>query len=535
LRKLAVPFPLTVLEQSNQGSAAARNAGGFAARGDILLFMDDDMEADPSLLAEHDHSHRGGSRVVLGNIPVHPDSPPGLLSTWVKRWVDRRARRLSAAGASVRVSDLVGGQISVSREAFLAVDGFDADLTHAGSFGNEDVDFGYRVLRHGYRALFNPNAISRQRYTVRARQFLRQWRQSGRASVKFARKHPELAEHIFDMAVNRRVFRGVARLPTLTAPLSWLAVTLVERGHQGTLTERLFFWAQALEYCCGLRQAGGMPRPRPLRVLAYHAIGETAGAGRFEPYGVRPEDFRRQIAALRRAGYHFISSDELVEFVRGSGGLPRRPVLLTFDDCYSSVLQHALPVLLEHGIPAVAFAVAGRLGGTNDWDQWPGATYLPLLDVDGLRRLASAGVEIGAHSRTHPRLPGISVHELADEISGSCEELKTKGLGPVRLFAYPFGESDERVRQAVESAGCQAAFTVAPGFVRPGIDPFRIPRIEILRGDVGWQFRWKVAVAGPLLQPREGPLAFFLSLWQRWGTVALPKVSRRVLRKVLAD
>jgi peptidoglycan/xylan/chitin deacetylase (PgdA/CDA1 family)/glycosyltransferase involved in cell wall biosynthesis len=527
LRELRLPFPLTVLEQANQGSAAARSAGGFAARGDILLFMDDDMEADPRLLAEHDRSHRCGSEVVLGHIPLHPDSPQGLLSTWVKRWVDRRGSRLSVPGAAVRISDLVGGQISVSRKAFHAVRGFDARLTKAGSFGNEDVDFGYRLLRHGYQAVFNPNAISWQRYTVGARQFLRQWRQAGEASVKFARKHPEMAHQIFAQWANRRRFRALAVFPILVAPLRWLAIRLVERGRQGRLTEQLFFAVQGFEYCRGLRKAGGIPRPRPLRVLAYHALADTSGTGRFEPYGVRPEEFRQQVAALGRVGYRFVSADEVVNFVRGSGGLPRRPVLLTFDDCYTSVLQHALPILEEHDIPAVAFAVAGRLGCTNDWDRWPGSPQLALLDRDGLRRLSVAGVEIGAHSRTHPSLPKVSATDLADEVGGSCQELRAMGMGQVRLFAYPYGESDERVRRAVESAGCQGAFTVDPGFVRPNVDPYRIPRIEILRGDAGWRFLWKVAVAGPLLQPREGPLELVRSLWERWGRPILSRLRRR--------
>jgi peptidoglycan/xylan/chitin deacetylase (PgdA/CDA1 family)/GT2 family glycosyltransferase len=526
LRELAMPFPLTVLEQSNQGAAAARTAGGVAARGEILLFIDDDMEADPRLLTEHDRSHGESAGIVLGDIRLHPESPRGLLSRWVHEWVDGRTRRLSAPGASVRVADLIGGQISVSRAAFRDVGGFDARLTHGGSFGNEDIDFGYRLLRRGHRAVFNPKAVTWQRYTIRPRQFLRQWRQAGHASVPFARKHPELAAQIFDLSVNRRRYRGLARVPALAAPLRWLAVRLVERGHEGPWAERLFFSAQAVEYCRGLREAGGMPRPRALRVLAYHAIEETGDAGRLEPYGVRPADFRHHVAALVRAGYEFVSADEVLHFLRGAGGLPPRPVLLTFDDCYASLLRHAVPVLEERRIPAVAFAVTGRLGSTNEWDTPLGLPQLRLLDVDGLRRLAEAGVEIGAHSRTHAQLPRVGAAELTGEVAGSRDELRTLGLGAARLFAYPYGESDERVRQAVERAAYQAAFTVEPGFVRRGVDPYRIPRIEILRRDVGWRFRWKVRVAGPLRKPDERPIALARGAWTRWGAPAVRALRR---------
>jgi peptidoglycan/xylan/chitin deacetylase (PgdA/CDA1 family) len=522
LRDLELPFPMTVLEQANRGQAAARNAGGYAARGDILLFLDDDMEADPGLVVAHDRSHQEGAQVVVGHIPLHPDSPRTLLSTWVEEGVNRRAERLSSPGASIHMSDLVGGQLSVARKAFLAAGGFDAHLACG-----EDMEFGYRLLRLGYRAVFSPEAISWRRYIVRPRQLLDQCRQSGRASVGCARKHPEVAGQVFDNAINRRTCRVLSRWPALVASVSRLTVALLERGYQGSTTRRLFFAAQSLAYCQGLRDAGGMPRPRPLRVLAYHALADTAGTGRFEPYGVRPEDFHRQIVTLQRAGYHFVSADEVVHFLHGAGGLPPRPVLLTFDDCYTSVLEHAAPLLKEHNIPAVAFAVTARLGQWNDWGRFSGAPRLPLLDVDGLRQLAGAGIEVGAHSRTHRPLPALSAADIADEVGGAREDLRAIDVGPVRLFAYPHGTSDERVRQAVATAGYQAAFSVAPGLVRQGSDPFRIARIEIFRRDVGRRFRWKVALGGSL-RSAKGPVAVVGGLWHRWGGPILLDMPGRV-------
>src|SRR5207253_5026154 len=69
LRALETPFPLTVVAQQNQGAAQARNAGAAAAGGELLLFLDDDMEADPGLLAEHERSHRAGADLVVGDMP----------------------------------------------------------------------------------------------------------------------------------------------------------------------------------------------------------------------------------------------------------------------------------------------------------------------------------------------------------------------------------------------------------------------------------------------------------------------------------
>ena len=96
LRELKLPFSYAVLEQPNSGASVARNHGAAIARGEILLFLDDDMEAHPRLLAEHDKRHRDGADVVLGNIPLHPRSPDNLLSRGCKDWAEDRNRRLSA-------------------------------------------------------------------------------------------------------------------------------------------------------------------------------------------------------------------------------------------------------------------------------------------------------------------------------------------------------------------------------------------------------------------------------------------------------
>ena len=101
-------------------------------------------------------------------------------------------------------------------------------------------------------------------------------------------------------------------------------------------------------------------------------------------------------------------------------------------------------------------------------------------------------------------LPHASDQELEEEIAGSLDDLESAGLGRLRLFAYPGGEHDHRVRGVVRGAAVRAAFTVDPGRVLPDQDFARIPRIEILRRDTGIRFKLKVALAGrePRLIPR---------------------------------
>jgi len=510
LRSLDVSCPVTVLQQPNRGASSARNLGAAAARGEMLLFLDDDMVADRRLLSELERSHREGADVVFGHLPLHADSPDNFLSDGIRQWTDARLTRLTAPGEQLTLHDLMTGQMSLARALFVNIGGFDTNFTRGGTFGDEDIDIGYRLIRAGCRLVFNPAAVSHQNYVVRPRDFLRRNRQSGTADVAFARKHPEQASTIFalngsERPLNRHIWRPLAALAPLSVPVHFalrsLALALVRRKHPGDRAIRFFYQIWAMEYWRGVRDAGGIPRSRLLRVLAYHAISDLAGAPIVEPYGVPPRLFLSQITMLLRAGFQFISADEFLRFLRHGGGLPPRPILLTFDDAYQDLLD-VLPVLRQFGISGVVFAVSGRVGASNTWDEAIGAPLLRTLDREGLRMLAEAGVETGAHSQTHPVLPLLSDEELTREIAGSIADLEIGGRHP-RMFAYPYGEYDQRVKVHAGSAGIEAAFTVVPGLVRSETDPLEVPRIEITREDRSWKFLWKVFAAGRWSRPKS--------------------------------
>ncbi len=245
----------------------------------------------------------------------------------------------------------------------------------------------------------------------------------------------------------------------------------------------------------GVAEAGGMPRPRVLHVLAYHAIQDLRGAPLVGPYSVPPAQFARQVNLLRSLGFQFISPDEFVAFITGKGGLPKRPVFLTFDDGYQDQLDVVLPLLTPRGVRGAVFVVSGQVGGTNTWDEAGGAPRLPLLDRDGLLTLAAAGVEIGAHSRTHRNLTTLPGDVLAEEVLGCVQDLAGLGLPRPRLLAYPEGEYDEEVHRAARDAGLAGALAIWPGTMTQGDDPFQVPRIEILATDGVFRFLWKIIAA----------------------------------------
>ena len=490
LRALETPFPLSVVGQPNAGRPAACNRGASAAVGELLLFLDDDMEAHPCLLAEHERSHREGADAVIGHLPLHPESPPGFLATAVGTWAEQRRQAIEQRGGKVELGDFVTGQMSVRRDVFLRLGGFDTYFTRP--YGGEDLDLGRRLAADGRTLAFNPDAISWQRYVVTPRQLLRQWRYFGRGAVLLARKHPDQIDKIFrGWRRGRRLDRFVLRW--LRLPLRGVVLLCLAAGIESRFVVRVFFRVRNLEYFKGVRGAGGIPAAHPVRVLCYHSLSDLAGS-LYEPWGIPPRRFRRQLGLLARR-LRFVDAAEFGRFL-GGAGVPRRAALLTFDDCYRDLVDVGLPMLRELGVPALAFAVSRRVGGTNDWDEGIGAPQLPLADAAGLRGLAQARVTIGSHTRTHPKLSRLGVDELAAEIEGSLGDFEPLGLARPAFLAYPYGAYNLQVMHAAAAAGLQGAFTTELGLGRPGGDAYAIPRIEIRRGD-GWvRFLWKVATAG---------------------------------------
>jgi len=501
LRALETPFPLTVLEQPNSGAATARNAGAAAASGEILLFLDDDMEGDPGLLAEHDRSHRGGADLVLGDVPLHPDSPRNVLSDGVGAWARARRDRLAVAD-DVPLADLLTGQMSIKRDLFERLGAFDAAFTRDGAFGGEDVDFGYRVLKAGCRVEFNPAAVSRQRFDVDPAVYLRREYDAGRSAQELMAKHPERAGDIGGsrrLATRRsRLLLGpfVAAPRPLSAPVRWGVAGLVRSGRGGARTSAAFQAVRSMEHLRGVRAARRALSTGEVLVLAYHAIQDLGDDAVLRDYAVPPAQFAEQLDALLDRGWRFVDLDAVVRALDGDAALPPRSLLLTFDDAYADLLDPVMPVLAERRITAVVFAVAGQIGGENVWDRAKGATMLPLLGEDGLRQLVAAGHEVGSHAMTHRPLSRAPAEELPDELAGSADRLESAGLPRPRALAYPHGDRSPAVVECAREAGYAVAFAIEAGVVRRGADRWSLPRVEVVAGDTPRRLALKLATAG---------------------------------------
>jgi len=497
LTAIGTPFPVRIVEQGNGGAASARNRGAAVAAHDIILFLDDDMIADPALLDEHARLHRAGADAVIGDTPIHPDSPAGFLPQSVARWIAS-----TSVKSPLSPFDVFSGQLSVRRSVFAELDGFDTAFTSAAAFGNEDADLGVRLLAR-YDVRHNPTAISRQLYVVTPRQFMDRARHAVAADLHFVRKHPELARELFERKgysrpLTRFVYRPLTRIPLLPEVIARVAVRVADGAlktpfRSNRTVARFFSGARSLAYWSALRASGWLPFSDRLLVLCYHAIEDQSDDPVLAPYGVPPDLFADQLAALTRYGFSFVTADQLAAYLGSDGPLPRRPVLITFDDGYESLFDLARDVLKPRSIPALTFAVTGMESATNEWDQAYGSGQVRLLAPEQLRDLAALGVEVGSHSRSHLEMPLLDASTQLEEACGSADDLVAHGLPRPRFFAYPFTFADDASKAAVQQAGYCAAFGGRVGWINRDSDPFALPRVMILASDRGWRFQMKIA------------------------------------------
>lgn len=214
----------------------------------------------------------------------------------------------------------------------------------------------------------------------------------------------------------------------------------------------------------------GAPRDEPVPILMYHVVGNPPPSAPWPHLFVDPEELEAQLAWLEEHGFEAVTLTHVLWHWRDAVPLPRRPVVITFDDGYHGVEARALPLLARRGWPAVLNLKVGNVGE-------PGG-----LRERQVRRLLAAGWELAAHTITHPDLTTLSDAELDAEVAGSRRELRRLFGVPVDVFCYPSGRYDARVLDAVRRAGYVGATTTLEGLATPE-RPFELKRIRVGRGD----------------------------------------------------
>lgn len=209
----------------------------------------------------------------------------------------------------------------------------------------------------------------------------------------------------------------------------------------------------------------------------YHNIGRPPASAKLRSLYVRERAFARQMGLLSLLGFKGLSMSDAMPYL--SGTKKGKVAVITFDDGYLDTLESALPILKRHDFTATCYAVSTFAEGYNYWDAANLGVSKPLMSAGQLKQWADSGMELGAHSRTHPFMTKCTDEELQAETAGCKQDLERLVGAPVTQFCYPSGDYDERVARAVKAAGFIASTTTRRGRATAGGDLFSLPRVLV--------------------------------------------------------
>lgn len=200
------------------------------------------------------------------------------------------------------------------------------------------------------------------------------------------------------------------------------------------------------------------------RILMYHYIRDGVDPNS-DPLGynlsITPAQFETHLQLFNRLGYKPISMQDAI-----AGKGTEKSLVLTFDDGYKDFYTNAFPLLQKYGWTGTAYIISGFRG-----DQY--------MNAQELKEIAAAGIEIGAHSISHPNLATATPERQEREIAQSKLNLE-KLLGiSVTTFAYPAGKYSDITIALVRQAGFTSAVTTNYGIASPDDDAYALPRLRI--------------------------------------------------------
>lgn len=228
-------------------------------------------------------------------------------------------------------------------------------------------------------------------------------------------------------------------------------------------------------------------------ILMYHSINNKK-LKKLKGIRVSVKNFEKQIAYLSKNGYHSFTLEEMIE---KKDSLPRKSVVITFDDGYKDNLTNALPILKKYNFKATVFVIINRFD--NDWSLHRKAknanivNHIDKLSDDDIQTLLQSGlIEIGAHTMNHKNFSKLSLKEKEYEILESKKILEEKFAIECKTFSYPFGIYNRGDESLVEKFGFIGATTTQMAQVDLQQNSlFLLPRIAIKNSYLKFIYKMK--------------------------------------------
>jgi peptidoglycan/xylan/chitin deacetylase (PgdA/CDA1 family) len=212
-----------------------------------------------------------------------------------------------------------------------------------------------------------------------------------------------------------------------------------------------------------------------LPILMYHQVLDKQPALAKFNLHVLTADLEKQLQFLRDHGFETIVFEDLL-----TKRIPKKPIILTFDDGYENNYHFLFPLLKKYRMKAVIYILGERKHKTNFWDKPLGEAEHALLKPAQILEMQKSGwVEFGSHSFNHTRLTLIKKTEQEKQIAGSKKVLETFLKRPVRSFAYPYGVFNEEIKKITQMAGYTFGLAVQHGPTQLPKDLMEIKRVHM--------------------------------------------------------
>ena len=208
-------------------------------------------------------------------------------------------------------------------------------------------------------------------------------------------------------------------------------------------------------------------------VLCYHKIERRRELGITR---LSPRRFARQVETLAREGWRAIPLSDFGAILRSEQPAVERTLVITFDDAYRGLREHAFPVLRDAGFAATCFVITDYAGRLNRWDVAYGGRRFAHLAWRDIEMWSDRGISFESHTATHPRLPWLDDSQLVEELGRSRRDLHSALCAAVSAIAYPCGAVDARVEAAAARAGYAVGFGVGGRWTG---NIMRVPRAAI--------------------------------------------------------
>ncbi len=208
-------------------------------------------------------------------------------------------------------------------------------------------------------------------------------------------------------------------------------------------------------------------------ILAYHRVGEDS----YPATNSRTGQFESHIHELTSGTYNILPLPEIIQAIRNGKELPPQSIAITFEGGYKSILDRAVPLLVEKNIPFTIFYAADQAGGAS-------SQYLNWQDIESLthNKLVTLGILPAAYTR----LSGQPKEEILRQVNRARSAHQDRFGKPPKLFSYPFGEHSLEYRKIIEAQSFDAAFGLQSGAVYSGADYYTLPRFTMTEnyGDI---------------------------------------------------